>query len=79
MHIVTAIFLGIFIGIALSWLVVFFNLKHIIRRHLKPIGRIRVDTTDPDGPYMFLEIDNGKYATLINSKHINLEVDISQK
>lgn len=79
MDTIAVLFMGIFIGIALSWLVVFFNLKHMIRRYLKPVGRIRIDMTDPDGPYMFLEIDKGKYATLINSNYINLEVDVTQE
>lgn len=38
------------------------------------IGILRIDDSDPDGPYMFLQIDRGDVPALRKSKYVVLEV-----
>lgn len=51
---------------------------------IKPlnIGTLRIDTSDPDGPFMFLELSKG-VDTIASKKHVILKVNlksyISQK
>ena len=42
----------------------------------KPIGTLRVDSSDPDGPYLFLEMDssNGGVGWISKQKYIVLKV-----
>lgn len=47
MELVLMLIAGILIGIALSM---------IGKRHERPCGCLRVDHSDPDGPYIFLEL-----------------------
>ena len=48
----------------------------------KPIGVLRIDSSDPDGPYLFLELETDPNV-LKKEKYITLKVDtksyISQK
>lgn len=48
----------------------------------KPIGVLRVDSSDPDGPYLFLELETDP-SIIIKEKTVLLKVDtksyISQK
>ena len=48
----------------------------------KPIGTLRVDSSDPDGPYLFLELETDPNV-IKKEKYILLKVDtksyISQK
>lgn len=46
----------------------------IIRR-VKSIGALRIDTSDPDGPYMFLELDKG-VDTISSKKYVLLRVKL---
>lgn len=46
----------------------------IIRR-VKSIGALRIDTSDPDGPYMFLELDKG-IDTISSKKYVLLRVKL---
>jgi hypothetical protein len=44
------------------------------------IGALKVNTDDPDGPYLFLEIPNDKFDTITHKKQVILDVKIdSQK
>lgn len=47
-----------------------------------PIGTLRVDSSDPDGPYMFLELETDP-SVIKKEKYVLLKVDtrsyISQK
>lgn len=49
--------------------------KAIMRKYLKTVGTLRIDHSDPDGMYMFLEIDHGKFETIANSNYIKLRVN----
>ena len=49
MGIVIAFIAGLFVG----WMI-----AAIILRHKKAIGSLRVETSDPDGPYLFLELND---------------------
>lgn len=44
----------------------------------KALGSLKIDDTDPDGPYMFLEL-NTNVSTLSQQDYVILSVDISQK
>lgn len=63
-------------GILLGFGVTFLILKD------KPIGTLRIDSSDPDGPYMFLELESG-VGDICTKTHVLLKVDtksyISQK
>lgn len=48
-------------------------LVSIIRR-IKSIGTLRVDTTDSDGPYIFLELDKGDAEDLARQKYVIMRV-----
>lgn len=69
---------GLIIGIVVS------ALTAIVRgfRRRKPIGVLRIDSSDPDGPYMFLELSE-EPRVLMSKKRITLDVKtesyISQK
>lgn len=48
----------------------------------KPIGTLRIDTSDPDGPYLFLELDEGIdkfYKKDFVMLSVNTENYVSQK
>lgn len=40
----------------------------------KDVGTLVIDTSDPDGPYMFLELDVDP-RTIINKKHVTLRIN----
>lgn len=67
------------IAIALIGTTVFLYIKN---RQMKPLGRLHVETSDPDGPFMFLELYTD-VAEVSRKKNVVLEVDmknyISQK
>lgn len=46
----------------------------IILRHEKTIGSLRVETSDPDGPYLFLELNDGNISELLRKRHVMLNV-----
>ena len=46
----------------------------IILRHKKSIGSLRVETSDPDGPYLFLELNDGNVSGLLRKRHVILNV-----
>ncbi len=46
----------------------------IIRR-AKSVGKLRIDTSDPDGPFMFLELSKG-VGDISARKQVLLEVDL---
>ena len=65
MGIVIAFILGLLGG----WMI-----AAIILRHKKSIGSLRVETSDPDGPYLFLELNDGNISELMRKRHIILNV-----
>lgn len=72
---VAVFFLGIVLGIAVMGAVILANLKRLVDRYVKPIGTLRIDRSDPDGPYMFLEIDSGKSHLIDTSQFVTMRVD----
>lgn len=46
----------------------------IIRR-VKSVGALRIDTSDPDGPYIFLEL-NKDIETVSSKKYVFLRVNL---
>ncbi len=46
----------------------------IVRRS-KSVGKLRIDTSDPDGPFMFLELSKG-VGDISAKKQVLLQVDL---
>ncbi len=46
----------------------------IVRRS-KSVGKLRIDTSDPDGPFMFLELSKG-VGDISSKKQVLLQVDL---
>lgn len=46
----------------------------ITLRRKKVIGSLRVETSDPDGPYLFLELNDGNISELLRKRHVMLNV-----
>lgn len=57
---------GVIIGCVIS---------SIIRR-AKSVGKLRIDTSDPDGPFMFLELSKG-VGDISARKQVLLQVDLN--
>ena len=57
------ILIGIFIGVVIS----------AILRRKRPVGFLRIDKSDPDGPFLFLELKKN-VEEVITQKIIVLEV-----
>lgn len=57
------ILIGIFIGVVIS----------AILRRKRPVGFLRIDKSDPDGPFLFLELKKN-VEEVITQKIIMLEV-----
>lgn len=45
------------------------------RINRKIAGTLRVDRSDPDGPYMFLELEPGSMPDIERSSYVTLKVD----
>lgn len=43
-------------------------------RQEKPVGTLRVDTSDPDGPYLFLELHT-PVSEVMKQKQVTLDVN----
>ena len=59
---------GVLIGIAIA-LIVSLLFK------TKPIGDLRIDHSDPEEPYLFLELEH-EFSDLINRKEVCLRVKV---
>lgn len=51
-----------------------FGIAKIFSR-VKPIGTLRLDRSDPDGPHLFLEL-NADPNTIVYRKHVVLNVNV---
>ena len=73
--IIAIIVINICVGVIGYW----FGMKKYSK---KPIGTLKIDSSDPDGPYLFLELETDP-SVIKKEKHILLKVDtksyISQK
>lgn len=65
MELVIAFVIGMVIGCVFS---------SIVRRS-KSVGKLRIDTSDPDGPFMFLELSKG-VGDISTKKQVLLQVDL---
>ena len=72
---ICAFFLGAIFGVGIMGTMLLVNLKRCVNRYVKPIGTLRIDHSDPDGPYMFMEIDSGKASAIDTNKYVTLEVN----
>lgn len=67
------------IVICLLMLLLGLCIGYSIARHLsKPIifGKLKVDTSDPDGPYLFLELTDS-VNVIQQQEYVTLKVDVS--
>lgn len=69
------------VGFVVGLIVGIIGVAFIFRQ--KPVGTLRIDTSDPDGPYPFLELPPDGFYTIQNKKYVVLKVNtesyISQK
>ena len=65
---------------ALVWIVVGIAIGSIVTYILvskqECVGSLREDHSDPDSPYMFLEVDKGGLEKIQRSKYVRLRVVI---
>lgn len=55
-------------------------LANVYRYKKSASGTLKVNTTDPDGPYLFLELSKEDLADITSKKQVILDVEIvSQK
>lgn len=70
-----------FIGYILAFLLGTFSALYLVS--FLVMGTLRIDTSDEDGPFLFLEVDKDKAGALSRSEYVILRVDrsnyISQK
>ena len=68
--------LTLFIAILLSVTIGYIFGGLTKRKKIKPIGNLRIDQSDPEQPYMFLELDSSitDLNQIMNEKQITLEV-----
>ena len=66
MHIAIIFAIGVVVGCILV---------NIVQR-VKSVGALRIDTSDPDGPYIFLDLDKGQVDTISSKKYILLRVKL---
>ena len=53
---------------------------HFYYHKKKANGTLKVNTNDPDGPYLFLQISKKDMATIMNKNEITLQIEhVSQK
>lgn len=60
---------------------IIYGVKHAAKNQ-EPVGTLRIDTSDPDGPYLFLELHTPIDEVMkqqIVTLDVNLENYISQK
>lgn len=62
--------LGLVLGLILAFIFVRYR-----RRKEQPVGVLRVDTSDPDGPYLFLELHTG-VGDVMQQKQVTLDVNV---
>lgn len=66
------ILVGVIVGIIVALAGIFTGYQLRLRKE-KPVGVLRVDTSDPDGPYLFLELHTG-VGDVMEQKQVTLEV-----
>lgn len=49
---------------------------YLFVRRPRTIGTLRIDQSDPDGPYMFLEVEKGNMQTIMSKKLVSLKVSL---
>ncbi len=65
MELVIVFTIGVVVGCIFSSIV----------RQSKSVGKLRIDTSDPDGPFMFLELSKG-VGDISAKKQVLLQVDL---
>lgn len=69
------LYFGIAIGIILGSI-----LSNIYRMKKTAFGVLKIDTNDPDGPYLFLELSKEELDTIMHKDQVVLNVkNITQK
>ena len=69
------IFISYIVGVVMGSII-----TNIYRHKKTASGTIKVNTDDPDGPYLFLELSKEDLDNIVNKKQVVLDVkNISQK
>ena len=68
MELTIALVVGVLIGYFVS----------IFVHREKDVGTLMVNTSDPDGPYLFVALNGPVENTIIGRTHVTMKVDISQ-
>ena len=69
------IFVSYIVGVVMGFII-----TNIYRHKKTASGTIKVNTDDPDGPYLFLELSKEDLDNIVNKKQVVLDVkNISQK
>lgn len=71
-----AFIIGMVIGVLFGFLFHVTYIRLRFKKYNDPVGVLKIETTDPDGPYLFLEL-NREINDVINQKTVNLTVDIN--
>lgn len=68
----------IMLVIGLASLVLGCVLTVVVSRR-RPIGDLRMDTSDPDGPYLFLELSKDGIDEIYTRRYVTLRVKIKSQ
>lgn len=65
---------GVFIAFAIG--IIFGSVFAVIFIRLRSMGCLRIDTSDPDGPYLFLEL-SVEPTEILKKNHVSLDVKLN--
>lgn len=75
----TTLILGYVVGIIIGFIIAYF---FVYAKRGDPVGTLKVETSDPDGPYLFLELKKD-VSNIYTKKYVTFKVDtggyLSQK
>lgn len=67
---------GVFIAFAIG--IIFGSVFAVIFIRLRSMGCLRIDTSDPDGPYLFLEL-SVEPTEILKKKQVTLDVKLNER
>lgn len=76
MGLAQVLIIGMIIGVLFCLVIYVFCIERLMRHRNQPMGALKIDTSDPDGPYLFLELNN-ELDEVVRHKVITLVVDLN--
>ena len=67
---------GVFIAFVIG--IIFGSVFAVVVIRLRSMGSLRVDTSDPDGPYLFLEL-TVEPTEILKKKQVTLDVKLNER